>query len=262
MTKEVTKTNPNTIQDFLSGSGEKVFKKRLTEILPSYLTADRMVGYALKEFRRNPKLAKCTTASFLGGIMKCAELGLAPSNTLGHVHLIPYEDRKNNRTECQFMLGYQGMLVLAYRIETVAKINARIVYENDHFEYEFGSHEFLKHIPALSNRGAMTHAYADVTSTNGAYKFEVLTCEDVNAIMASSKTSKYGPWQTHYEEMAKKSAIRRLFKTLPVGDQVRDAVASDERVINDGETIDAEGFNFVEEDVSTSDTAAELLEGK
>ena len=43
----------------------------------------------------------------------------------------------------------------------------------------------------------------------------ILSKEDVDRIRQASKSSSNGPWVTHYAEMAKKTAIRRLAKYLP-----------------------------------------------
>jgi hypothetical protein len=51
----------------------------------------------------------------------------------------------------------------------------------------------------------------------------------VDAIRAQSKAGNSGPWQTHYEEMAKKTVIRRLFKYLPVSIEIQKAVGLDEQ---------------------------------
>jgi len=52
---------------------------------------------------------------------------------------------------------------------------------------------------------------------------------DVDKVRAQSKAGNYGPWQTHYDEMAKKTVIRRLFKYLPVSIELATAVAMDEK---------------------------------
>jgi hypothetical protein len=62
-------------------------------------------------------------------------------------------------------------------------------------------------------------------------QFVVLEKWEVDAIRARSKSSHKGPWVTDYEEMAKKSALRRLCKMLPASvekDNLARAVALDE----------------------------------
>src|ERR1700712_4675930 len=52
---------------------------------------------------------------------------------------------------------------------------------------------------------------------------------DVLKIKASSKDGNKGPWVSHFDEMAKKSVIRRLFKYLPASIEVTPAVILDEK---------------------------------
>lgn len=52
---------------------------------------------------------------------------------------------------------------------------------------------------------------------------------EVESIRAKSKAGGSGPWVDHFEEMAKKTAIRRLFKYLPVSVEMARAVTMDEQ---------------------------------
>ena len=52
------------------------FKEQLKSALPSFLTPDRMIRMALTELRLNPELQKCDPASFIGAIIRCAQIGL------------------------------------------------------------------------------------------------------------------------------------------------------------------------------------------
>jgi len=228
---DITKTNLSPIEQFLVGDRQDELRDRLKKVLNNTLTPDMLMGFALKEFRTTPGLKNSTPESFFGALVKAAELGLKPSNTLGHVYLIPFQNRKNNTTECQFVLGYQGMLVLLYRIPEVAKVNARAVYSNDAFEFSYGTNEYLRHIPVLENKGTLKCVYADITLKDGTYKFEVLSKEEIDAIRNNSAGKNAAPWSHHYESMALGKAIRKIFKTLPISDEINAVMADDESVL-------------------------------
>lgn len=117
---------------------------------------------ALTEIRKVPKLADCDQTSFLGAIMQCAQLGLEPGGALGHAYLIPFENRRKNITEVQFVVGYRGMLDLARRSGQIVSIEARPVYERDHFHVAFGLEPSLKHEPNwdAADRGELKFVYA------------------------------------------------------------------------------------------------------
>lgn len=87
-----------------------------------------------------------------------------------------------------------------------------MVYENDQFEYELGLNARLYHKPALKDRGEAVLFYALFKLANGGYGFEVMSKEDIDLFaMKHSKafTSNYSPWKSEYEEMAKKTVIKR-----------------------------------------------------
>ncbi len=231
--KAVATGQAATVKDqVLSGSiagmmSDPKVKAQLALALPKHLTAERLARIALTEIRKNPKLGKCDQASFLGSIMQCAQLGLEPGGALGHAYLLPFENKRKNIIEVQFIIGYRGMIDLARRSGQIISISAHTVHENDKFSYEFGLHEDLKHIPADGERGRMTHVYAVARLKDDGVQFEVMSKLEVDKIRAQSKSGS-GPWSTHYDEMAKKTVIRRLFKYLPVSIEMTRAVIADE----------------------------------
>ena len=87
---------PKTIASLLT---DPQIKQQMALALPRHVTADRLARIALTEVRKVPKLAQCDQTSFLGAIMQCAALGLEPGGALGHCYLIPFENRRENRTE-------------------------------------------------------------------------------------------------------------------------------------------------------------------
>lgn len=203
----------------------------IAKALPKVITPERFTRIALSALSNNPKLYECSKLSFLGALMNAAQLGLEPNTPLGQAYLIPYYNNKEKRLECQFQIGYKGLLDLAYRSGEMATIQAHIVYENDEFEYELGLDPVLKHKPAPSNRGNMTYAYAMFHLKNGGKAFVVMSKDDIIAHgKRYSKTYGAGPWQTDFEAMAKKTVLKQLLKYAPIrSDFLTDAETSDNR---------------------------------
>lgn len=201
-------------------------KKDIGAALPKHITADRMVRIATTEFRKTPKLLECTPVSFLGAVIQAAQLGLEPGGALGHCYLIPYGK------EVQFIVGYRGMLDLAMRSDKVSHIAARAVHEGDEFEWELGLNEDLKHKPC-SEPGELTHVYCVVHLKNGCKMFDVMSRAEVEKVRKNSKAGNNGPWVSHFEEMAKKTVIRRLFKYMPLSIEIQRAVGLDEQAETD-----------------------------
>lgn len=203
---------------------------QLLKALPKHLSPDRMTRIALTELRKIPKLATCDPMSFCGAIMMCAQLGLEPGGALGHIYLIPFDNRKKNVIEVQVIMGYRGMIELARRSGQIVSLSAHEVYENDIFEFEYGLQEKLRHVPSLSDRGKLVAVYAVSHFVGGGHQIEVMSKLDVEKVRARSKTSNSGPWITDYEEMAKKSVLRKLFKYLPVSiEKLQQATTIDEQ---------------------------------
>lgn len=203
---------------------------QLLKALPKHLSPDRMTRIALTEMRKVPKLMQCDPMSFCGAIMQCAQLGLEPGGALGHIYLIPFENRKKGVTEVQVLMGYRGMIELARRSGQIVSLSAHEVYENDVFEFEYGLSEKLRHVPSLSERGKLTAVYAVAHFVGGGHQIEVMSKNDVEKIRARSKSGNSGPWLTDWDEMAKKTVLRKLFKYLPVSiEKLQQATALDEQ---------------------------------
>jgi recombination protein RecT len=202
-------------------------KREIAAALPKHISIDRMVTIAQTAATSVPALLDCYTPSLFGAMIKCSQLGLEPNNALGQAYMIPFRNNKQNRTDVQLLIGYRGMIDLARRSGHVVSMNAQAVREGDEFEWGFGLEEKLHHKPG-SNRGDITHFYAYAKLTGGGHQFDVLTKEDVDKIMRGTQSKgNYGPWKDHYEQMGRKTMIRRLFNYLPVSIEMAEAQAID-----------------------------------
>ncbi|MFG5862762.1 recombination protein RecT [Metapseudomonas sp. CR1201] len=199
-------------------------KSQFAAALPKHMTPERMARIVTTEIRKTPALVNCEQNSFLGAVIQCAQLGLEPGNSLGHAYILPYGK------QAQLIIGYKGMIDLARRSGQIISISARVVRAEDFFEYEFGLDESLVHKPAEhGDGGEITHVYAVARLKDGGRQFEVMSAAQVKAVQEQSKAGRSGPWVTHWEEMAKKTVIRRLFKYLPVSVEIQRAVMLDEK---------------------------------
>ena len=218
-----------TLLDIVRAKG---FQAQMKLALPKTLTPERLTRVVMTECRKTPALLKCKRESFLGAVLQCAQLGIEPGSALGHAYMIPYGQ------ECTLVLGYRGMIDLARRSGQIVSIHAYCVHVKDEFHYELGLHADIRHIPsAEADRGAVTYVYAVAHLQGGGVQFEVMSRADIEAIRAKSKAGRSGPWTMYWEEMAKKTVIRRLFKLLPVSIELARAIEVDEKT-DRGETVE------------------------
>jgi len=198
--------------------------------LPKHLTPERMFRVAMTAVQRTPELLECDPRSLAGAVLQASQLGLEPDGVLGAAYLIPFRNGKTGKREVQFLPGYKGLITLARRSGEISSIDARVVREGDKFKYAFGLNPVLEHVPAEHDGEAkpVTHAYAVIRLKDGGYQFDVLTVAEIKAIQAQSRAGTSGPWQTHFAEMAKKTALRRALKLAPMSVEAQRAVALDE----------------------------------
>lgn len=92
-----------------------------------------------------------------------------------------------------------------------------------------------------ADRGKVTHVYAVAKLKGGGVQFEVMSRAEIEKIRQASKAGNTGSWSTHWDEMAKKTVIRRLFKYLPLSIEAARAVEIDEKS-DRGEAVTQQEF--------------------
>jgi recombination protein RecT len=198
---------------------------------------ERLTRIVLTELRRTPKLYECSPQSLIGAMMLAGQLGLEPG-PLGHVYFVPFKN------EVTFVLGYRGIIDLGYRSGLMKSIQAVTVREGDEFTFRNGTRPVLDHVPAGSPEGREPVAYYSVAQLKtGGSPFVVLYPEDVERTKAKSPGSgnSLSPWNTHFDAMARKTAVRRLAPMLPQSPAFAEAVSVDgEPVRLDEDTMEIE----------------------
>ena len=210
------------------------YKSQIETALPKHVTPERLMRICLTEYRRVPKLQQCDKVSFLAAVVTAASLGLEPGSALGQCYLIPY-----NQT-CEFQIGYRGMIDIARRSGNIVSLTARAVYEGDDFRVICGTEDRIEHEPRFKSTD-LTHVYAVAKLVGGGVQFDVMSRAQVEAIRARhSKAAKGSAWTDSFDEMAKKTVVRRLFKLLPASVELASALDAE-----DNRTIDILDPNYV-----------------
>lgn len=190
-------------------------KGQIEAALPSVITGERFARMVLTAMSNTPKLASCTPKSFLGAMMQAAQLGLEPNTPLGEAYLIPFMN--HGTLECQFQVGYKGMISLAHR--SGLYVQAHEVHENDEFDVEYGLEPKLVHKPVFKDRGPVIAYYGVWKDKDGISGFEIMSKEDVEAHSrkySQSYGKGFSPWKSNFDEMAKKTVIKKALKYAPL----------------------------------------------
>lgn len=210
--------------------------------------AERFVRVALTAVSRTPQLGDCTSDSLLGALLTCSVLRLEPNDPRGLAYLIPFRNNKARTTEAQLIIGYKGLIDLAYRSNQIKTLAAEAVHTNDYFqEQRWPRH--LVHRAAEGDRGEVVRYYAAVEYKDGGQDFTVMSVEEIekHRDLYSRGWDKRddSPWKTAPDAMAKKTVIRRLAKYMPLS--VEDLRQFHAAVNADGAVITAGAVRSVED---------------
>jgi len=220
MSTAVAVKQDSTLKGYLTARRDTIAEACVHGVSP-----DRLIKTAclLVTSKNGEKLSECKPESILRAITDCARFGIDPA--FGRAYIIPYG------REAELQLGYLGLIELAKRSGEIKSIVAGLVQEGDDFEVEAGTNPRFSHRPKFEGDGnSFKHVYALAMFADGHFEYTVLSREDVEHIRKSfSKAPNSPAWAKSYGEMAKKCAIRRLSKTLPLTIEAMEAISEDDR---------------------------------
>jgi recombination protein RecT len=188
---------------------------QIRALLPDNMDERRFARIAMGFFnsKAGEALAKCTPESFVNTMLQIAELNLEP--VLGMAYPVPFKG------VVTLIIGYQGMIELAYRSGLVRAMSAVVVHEGDEFEVDYGTSPGIHHRKTADKGAPLTHVYAWAQLMTGGLVFVVLDKDDVKKRRDVAKTTKV--WDAWPEEMGMKTALRALFKIVPKSPQMQAA---------------------------------------
>lgn len=190
-----------------------LMREQILAALPAGVPPERFNGVVMTAVQMNPDLFLCERKSLLLAIMRCAGDGLLPDGR--DAAIVPYRDKKNDQLLAQFMPMISGILKRARNSGEIASVSSAAVYQNDHFDYELGDREFIRHRPAMGERGALIGAYAIVRTKDGGIYRDVMDKFEIERRRLSSAAPDSPAWKNWYDEQACKTVLRHCLKRAP-----------------------------------------------
>lgn len=189
--------------------------------LPKHIPVERFVRTTLTAIQTNPALMNADRRSLFASATKAAQTGLLPDGRESAIVTFG--------NQAQFMPMLAGILKLVRNSGELASLDAQIVYKNDKFQYRPGIDLVPQHEPDwFGDRGEAVGVYAVAKMKDGAAYVEIMNRQQIEAVRSVSRSSGKGPWVQWWDEMARKTAIRRLSKRLPLSTDLEGALEADD----------------------------------
>ena len=247
MANEVATTRPSFSDDLSADLAQK------REALPSDFNMTRFVANSVALLNGNDTLIKFAkahgTAPIKAGLLRGAFLGLDALN--GEMYLVPYGDTLN------FMPSYKGMvkLCMKYATRPINTIYAKIVREGDVFEETIvNGQPSINFKPKPFSKGKMLGVFAVCLYKDGGMVYEVMSTEDVEQCRKSSKAKNSPAWTAYHGEMAKKTVLRRLAKSISLD---LDGIGTEG--LNAGLEIETDPAKIAEKQIEEHGNSEELV---
>jgi recombination protein RecT len=222
-----------TIKGMLANP-DTAWGKELAKVLPSPKEVARFMSCALDQLadpKVGRKLAACTLPSFYNAIKKSARSGILPDGV--NAYLIPYVN------ECTLQFSFRGLCDMAIREGIALKFDSDVVRENDVFRWSNG--QLVEHTIVDWDEeargdivGVWVRAY--LPDVDGKYNPDLHVDERMSKAQVDKIRSKSqnpnGVWGEWYEEMMKKSCVKRMFKRMRNTPALAEAIVEDNKEFN------------------------------
>lgn len=227
-------------------------------LLPKIMTPERFGAILFNSCQKNPLLLECDHFSIIKVGLQCAMLGVEPDTPLQQAHIIPYKGKAT------LQLGYRGLIELARRSNTLANVIAYVVHQSDDFDFALGDTPFVRHRPFLGgDPGEFVAVYGILVQTSGGKVIDIMSKHDVEKIRARAQAKSGPAWSENFDEMAKKTLIKRMLKVQPQSAELARALELDNAAeVGDRQVFDTDIEELLPETETTkTDKLAEKVKG-
>lgn len=204
-----------TLGDMISiACGDKF--KEIDAANGNLLDFSRECHFAVQHITKNKftlDTAKKDQTSLKNAIVNVAAVGLSLNPVNHYAYLVPRDG-----SIC-LDISYRGLIKLATDTGSIKWAKAVLVYTTDTFVYK-GPAEKPQHDADVfsSDRGEVVGGYCIAKTSDEDFLIETMSLADIHEVRATSKAYASGsncPWKTFFDEMAKKTLIKRSSKTWP-----------------------------------------------
>ena len=196
------------------------YEPQIQAALPNHIPLERFKRVVITAVNQNPALTTADRRSLFLSCVRAAQDGLFPDGREAALVIF--------NKQVQYLPMIAGIIKRMRNSGDVAAVDSQIVHENDKFDYALGDDPHILHKPTLGDPGKPTAAYAIIKLTNGEVLREVMSVAQIEKVRAVSRAKDNGPWVSWWDEMARKTVLRRCSKRAPVSSDLDDMLRRDD----------------------------------
>lgn len=223
------------------------YKRMINSTLGNPQKAARFVTAITSAVSANPALQECDASTIVSAGLLGEGLNLSPSPQLGQYYLVPFKDRRNNRTVAQFQLGYKGYIQLAIRSGQYKKLNVLPIKQGELIGFDPLDEEIKVQLiddEAEREKAPTIGYYAMFEYTNGFKKAMYWSRAKMEShaekySMGYKAHKGYTFWEKDFDSMACKTMLRQLISKWGIMSiDMQTAISSDMGVIHEDGSVD------------------------
>lgn len=200
----------SNIVEFVNSQVE-LFKSSLSD---ESITWQKESQFAIQYFQKNEYLAKTALSnpiSAQNAIINVAAIGITLNPAAKLAYLVPRDGGVH------LDISYIGLLHLAMSTGSIRWGQCKLVMSNDTYESNGLDSAPTHKYNAFGNRGDLVGGYCTVKTADGDYLTEEMSIDEIMKTAQGSKSfnAKFSPWKSHFNEMARKTIVKRASKYWP-----------------------------------------------
>lgn len=199
------------------GSQVGLFTQALSD---NSITWQKEQQFAIQAFQKNDYLAKVAMAnpsSAQNAIINVAAIGITLNPAAKLAYLVPRDGGVH------LDISYMGLLHLAQVSGAIQWGQCKLVHASDTYESNGLDKAPTHRYNAFGDRGPVVGGYCTVKTAQGDYLTEEMSLAEIKQVEESSK-AKNGPWQKWWDEMARKTIVKRASKYWPRCERLDNAI--------------------------------------
>lgn len=229
-TEITTTTTTTTVAKELSPI--EVLRKQFTTMqpelamaLPAHVPPERFVRIVMTSIQQNQDLLKADRKSLFSACMKAAQDGLLPDGREAFLNC--YYSKKDNKFIASYQPMIAGIIKKIRQSGELKQLSCAVVREGDNFKHytdETGEHFFYEKSQADNSESPVRLVFAAMWTKDGGFYFDEMNKAEVEKARAVSRAANSGPWVQWWDQMAKKTVLRRLSKLVPMSAEIESMI--------------------------------------